>query len=113
MAKYCKNCGNSIAETARFCSFCGTEAPPPIAAVYPPPAPPRPLVRPRAGRMIGGVCQGLANQYGWDAAWIRVLTVIAAVFAGGLGAVAYIVLWVVTPAEQLALPPGPSFTPGS
>jgi phage shock protein PspC (stress-responsive transcriptional regulator) len=60
--------------------------------------------------MIGGVCQGLANQYGWDVAWIRVIAVIAAVFGGGLGAVAYVVLWVVTPEEPLALPSGQPYT---
>jgi len=63
--------------------------------------------------MIGGVCQGLANQYNWDVAWVRVLAVILAVFGGGIGAVAYVVLWIVTPEEALVLPPGPSFTPGS
>jgi phage shock protein C len=71
------------------------------------------MVRPRMGRMIGGVCQGLANQYNWDVAWVRVLAVVLAVFGGGIGAVAYVVLWIVTPEEPLALPPGPSFTPGS
>ena len=40
------------------------------------------MVRPRMGRMIGGVCQGLANQYNWDVAWVRVLAVVLAVFGG-------------------------------
>jgi len=53
---------------------------------------------------------GLANQYGWDVAWIRVIAVLAAVFGGGLGAVAYVVLWVVTPEEPLSLPPGQTYT---
>jgi phage shock protein C len=102
MAMYCRSCGTQNAETARFCSKCGTELP--IAAAYAP-QPKRPLVRPRAGRIAAGVCQGLANQYGWDAAWVRVITVLLAIFAGGLGLVAYVVLWVVTPDEPLALPP--------
>jgi phage shock protein PspC (stress-responsive transcriptional regulator) len=63
--------------------------------------------------MVAGVCQGLANQYGWDVSWVRVITVLAAVFGGGVGVVAYAVLWVVTPEEPLALPPGQTFTPGS
>jgi phage shock protein C len=64
MAMYCKNCGNAIVETARFCSACGAETAPPIPGAYPRAAT-RPMVRPRAGRMIAGVCQGLANQYAW------------------------------------------------
>jgi phage shock protein C len=114
MAIYCRSCGNAVADNARFCSVCGTESVNPgafnagAASYVRPPA--RPLVRPRAGRMIGGVCMGLANQYAWDVAWIRVIAVIAAVFGGGLGAVAYVVLWIVTPEEPLSLPPGQSFT---
>jgi phage shock protein PspC (stress-responsive transcriptional regulator) len=61
--------------------------------------------------MIAGVCQGIANQYNWDVAWVRVIVVLTAVFGGGLGAVAYLVLWVVTPEEPLSLPPGQSYTP--
>ena len=83
-----------------------------MAGAYAPPAA-RTLIRPRVGRMVAGVCQGLANQYGWDVAWVRVITVIAAVFGGGVGVVVYGVLWVVTPEEPLALPPGQTFTPGS
>jgi phage shock protein C len=112
MAMYCKGCGTAIGEGGRFCSVCGTAVPPSAPTGYAP-GPQRSLLRPRLGRMIGGVCQGLANQYHWDVAWTRVLAVILAVFGGGLGAVAYVVLWIVTPEEPLALPPGPSFTPGS
>lgn len=108
---YCKSCGNSIAEGARFCSVCGTETALPNQTHYPRAS--RPLIRPRTGRMIAGVCQGLANQYDWDVAWIRVIAVLATIFVGGAGAVAYVVLWIVTPEEPLALPPGQSYTPSS
>ncbi len=112
MAMYCKSCGRSMVETARFCSACGAEAAPSMAGAYPAAAQ-RTLVRPRAGRMIGGVCQGLANQYGWDPAWVRVLSVVAAFFGGGIGGVVYIVLWVVTPEEPLALSAGQPLPPAS
>ena len=108
MAKFCKSCGNPIVDTARFCSACGAET---ALGAYPPAAR-RALVRPRLGRMIAGVCQGLANQYGWDVAWIRVIAVVAALFSG-VGAVAYVVFWVVTPEEPLALPSGQPFPPAS
>jgi len=112
MAMYCKRCGNSIAEGARFCFFCGCETAPPNPGPYPRAAS-RPLIRPRSGRMIAGVCQGLANQYGWDVVWVRVIAVLSDIFGGGVGLVAYLVLWVVTPEEPLALPPGQSYTPSS
>jgi phage shock protein C len=111
MAMYCKNCGNTIVETARFCSACGAETAP-IPGAYLRVAP-RPMVRPRAGRMIAGVCQGLANQYAWDVAWVRVVAVVTALFGGGIGAVVYVVLWVVTPEEPLALSSGQPLTPNS
>lgn len=111
MALYCRNCGNSMADDARFCSVCGTASGAVASTAYPRAAA-RQLTRPRAGRMIAGVCQGIANQYSWDVAWVRVITVIAAVFGGGLGVVAYIVLWVVTPEDPLPLPPpGTTYTP--
>ena len=111
MSVYCKSCGNQVPDGARFCSVCGTVAASPAPGAYPRAAT-RQLVRPRAGRMIGGVCQGIANQYAWDVAWVRVIAVVAAVFGGGLGLVAYVVLWIVTPEEPLTLPPpGQPYTP--
>ncbi|MGH9588576.1 MAG: PspC domain-containing protein [Acidobacteriaceae bacterium] len=114
MPASCKNCGASLNGESRFCSTCGspvdspqTQAPPqaqgypPNYAQYPPPSR---LIRPRAGRMFAGVCQGLANSYSWDVVWVRVIAVLLAVFGGGIGLVAYLVFWVVMPEEPLALP---------
>ncbi len=98
-----------MADGTRFCSACGTAAPARVAVPVSGPA--RPLIRPRAGRMVAGVCQGLANQYGWDAAWVRVITVLTAIFAGGLGLIAYVVLWIVVPEEPYLLPPTTTYTP--
>ena len=108
MAVFCRNCGNSMNDEARFCSVCGAQmnvvaAPFPVAQTR--------LIRPRAGRMIAGVCQGLANNYNWDVTVVRVVTVLLSVFGGGAGIVAYVVFWVVMPEEPLALPSGPP--PGS
>lgn len=105
----CKNCGASLNDEARFCSTCGTPAEaPPAAQSYPPNygayTPPARLLRPRAGRMIAGVCQGLANSYAWDVTWVRVIAVLLAIFGGGIGLVAYLVFWVVMPEEPIALP---------
>ncbi len=106
MAEFCRNCGASMADGTRFCAACGTPASAPVAG----PSTQRPLIRPRTGRIIAGVCQGIANQYRWDPAWVRVLAVVATVFGGGLGLIAYFVLWVVVPEEPYLLPPT-TYTP--
>jgi phage shock protein C len=72
------------------------------------------LVRPRAGRMIAGVCQGLSNAYAWDVVWVRVITVLLTVFGGGAGLLAYVIFWIVMPEEPLMLqPPAPYPPPGT
>ena len=54
--------------------------------------------------MIAGVCLGLSYSYGWDVAWVRVITVLLTIFGGGLGLIAYIVFWIVIPEEPLPMP---------
>src|SRR5690242_372208 len=79
----CTNCGNSLNGEARFCSNCGTPVGAPQAAQntqnygqrYSANYGATRLIRPRAGRMIAGVCQGLANSYSWDVTWVRVIAV--------------------------------------
>ena len=55
-----------------------------------------PFVRPRSGRVLGGVCAAVANRFGWDVTLVRVLTVIASLFAGA-ALIVYVVLWIVVP----------------
>jgi phage shock protein C len=55
------------------------------------------LVRPRQGRLLGGVCAGLARRYGVNLLVMRVLGVMTALF---LTPVAYLVLWVLMPRES-------------
>jgi phage shock protein PspC (stress-responsive transcriptional regulator) len=121
MAVYCNRCGTGQPYTARFCSNCGAT----IAAT--PPAPSRPLYRPIQGRAIAGVCMGLALAYGWDVALVRIFSVIGFFFSGGVVAVAYLACWIGIPEESMVMPggyppgagpaPGPygsgSYTPGS
>jgi len=57
-----------------------------------------PFVRPRNGRVLGGVCAAVANRFGWDVTLTRVLTVVASLFAGA-AIIVYIVLWIVVPEE--------------
>jgi phage shock protein C len=57
------------------------------------------LVRPRAGRMIAGVCAGLADYTGIDVTMMRVLVAALAVITGGAGLLAYLVAWALIPNE--------------
>ena len=106
MASFCANCGGSLSSGARFCSACGG------AVIEPGPVPgsgpvrtPNPLIRPFAGRKLAGVCQGLANQYGWDVTLVRVITVLVAVFTFPIGLIAYLLFWLIVPEEPRPLPP--------
>jgi phage shock protein PspC (stress-responsive transcriptional regulator) len=57
------------------------------------------LVRPREGRILGGVAQGLSNHYGLPALLIRALFVIFT-FAGGLGLALYAAGWFLIRSED-------------
>lgn len=115
----CTKCGNSLNDEARFCSNCGTPVGAPQAAQNTQNYGPRygahyggtRLVRPRAGRMIAGVCQGLANSYAWDVTWVRVIAVLLAIFGGGIGLIAYLVFWIVTPEEPMPMPQSTAWPP--
>jgi phage shock protein PspC (stress-responsive transcriptional regulator) len=48
--------------------------------------------------MIGGVAAGLARHLEIDVVWIRLAFVLTAIFASGLGLVAYLAAWLIIPA---------------
>jgi phage shock protein C len=104
MALFCAGCGVSLPLGARFCSVCGKAVtePGPVPGLGARPT--GPFLRPRLGRKIAGVCQGLANQYGWDVTLTRVITVLLSIFVFPVGIVAYVLFWVIVPEEPLALP---------
>jgi phage shock protein C len=56
------------------------------------------LARPREGRMIAGVCAGLAHRYAMPVFLVRVLTVAAGIAAFGI--IVYLALWVLMPKER-------------
>jgi len=98
MALYCQQCGHSLHATARFCSNCGATVP------FAHPIPGRPLIRPRIGRQIGGVCLALAQANGWDVVVVRILTVVGFFFSSGLVGIAYLAAWVGIPEETAPYP---------
>src|SRR3954471_17403662 len=69
-----------------------------MAAAHPAPSPTRPqrLRREREGRLLGGVCTGLARHLGVDPLLVRVVFVAAAA-AGGFGVGVYLLLWLLLP----------------
>jgi phage shock protein PspC (stress-responsive transcriptional regulator) len=57
------------------------------------------LRRPRSGRMIAGVCAGLADRFGIGRGTVRVLAVLSCLLPGPQF-VLYLLLWAVVPSEQ-------------
>jgi phage shock protein C len=99
---FCTKCGKPVDPSSRFCPACGAtvSAPQPPPGVYPNSSQ---LTRPRHNRMIAGVCAGFALHYGWNLNVVRIITALVALFTG-IGAVAYLVLWVIIPEAPYALP---------
>jgi phage shock protein PspC (stress-responsive transcriptional regulator) len=56
------------------------------------------LVRPQKGRMLAGVCAGVAGYFGLDVTLVRVIAAVLTVM-GGAGVLAYLAAWVLIPAE--------------
>jgi len=65
------------------------------------------LYRSQKEKMIGGVCGGLAEYFDIDPVFIRILFVVA-VFAGGSGVLAYIICWIIIPAQPYVVPATPT-----
>ncbi|NMB54741.1 MAG: PspC domain-containing protein [Leptolinea sp.] len=57
------------------------------------------LVRPENGRVLAGVCAGLANWIGIDVTLIRIIFLLFG-FMTGMGVLVYIILWVVIPSSS-------------
>lgn len=57
------------------------------------------LVRPLNGRVIAGVCAGLARRFNLSPALVRILFVLS-VFLPGPQVVIYIALWILMPSER-------------
>jgi phage shock protein C len=57
------------------------------------------LVRSRKGRMVAGVCAGLADYFGMDVTLVRVIVAVIAVITGGVGVLAYLAAWAIIPDE--------------
>jgi phage shock protein PspC (stress-responsive transcriptional regulator) len=66
------------------------------------------LQRPRSGRVIAGVCAGLANRFGWNANVVRLLFALSLLLPGPQ-LIIYLVMWIVIPQEpQVVVAPAPA-----
>ena len=69
------------------------------------------LVRPREGRVLGGVCAGLGRRFGiapWPA---RILFVLLLMVIPGSQILIYPILWVLMPSEEAVAAQSPMASP--
>jgi len=57
------------------------------------------LVRPQEGRIVAGVCAGLARRFGWSVFMVRLLFLLSFLLPG-TQIIVYIVLWILMPYER-------------
>jgi phage shock protein C len=58
------------------------------------------LYRSRSDKMLGGVAAGLADYFDVDPVLIRLAWVVLTVLSGGIFTLAYLLLWVIVPAQD-------------
>lgn len=66
------------------------------------------LIRPRDGRILGGVCAGIGRRFGLTPWIARLLFVLLLMVVPGSQLLIYPVLWILMPAEENLTPPAPA-----
>ncbi len=87
--KRCPFCAEEIQEQAVKCRYCGSMLDEALSSSQ--------WYRSRRGKMIAGVCAGLAEQFGLPVAALRLAAILLTILGVGWGIIIYIVLWVVMP----------------
>jgi phage shock protein C len=100
----CPYCRTDNKDGAVKCAACGSwmTAQPPV----------REWIRPRGGRIIAGVCRGLADRFGLPVAALRIAFLLS-LFVWGGGLVVYLACWIGMPnapeaPKVPAQPPAPA-----
>ncbi len=93
--KRCPWCAEEIRAEAVKCRYCGSFVEPralqSLAA---------PWARPQHGRMLAGVCAGLAEQFAISVTVLRIAFVLGFFFSAGVVLLLYIALWVAMPSGE-------------
>ena len=91
---FCPKCSKEVVDGSKFCYSCGAQlagqAAPSAAA------PPKRLTRSSTDKKIGGVCAGLADYFDLDPTLVRIVWLLAVLFAG-TGGLVYVILWIALP----------------
>jgi phage shock protein C len=86
--KRCPYCAEEINDQAVKCRYCGSTLDEGLR---------RNWYRSRRGRMVAGVCAGLAEQFGLPVTAVRLAAVLLTLLGAGWGILIYVVLWVIMP----------------
>jgi phage shock protein PspC (stress-responsive transcriptional regulator) len=93
--KRCPYCAEEIQDQATKCRYCGSMLEGSALS--------RTWYRSRRGKMIAGVCAGLAEQFGISVTALRLAAVVLTLLGAGWGIIMYVVLWVIMPYRDTAL----------
>ncbi len=89
--KQCPYCAEDIQESALKCRYCGSMLSGSALS--------RTWYRSRHGKMIAGVCAGLAEHFGISVTALR-LALVLLTLGLGWGVIIYVVLWVIMPYRE-------------
>ena len=88
----CPYCAEEIRDEAVKCRYCGSMLEGSALS--------RTWYRSRHGKMIAGVCAGLAEQFGISVTALRLAAVLLTLLGAGWGVIIYVVLWVIMPYKE-------------
>jgi phage shock protein C len=58
------------------------------------------FVRPKKGRILGGVCLAIAHYFNIDVTWVRLFWIFLLIPGGLPGLIPYLILWLAIPSEN-------------